>query len=174
MNMPPPLQSKSYKLQESHLHSAARKVATESMTQAAAEIHSTVGDQTLAEAHISADGTWQKRGYSSLHGITNIVSMVTGKVLDTEILTQFCKQCSLYNNDVKNSLTFDLWRAEHSAKCTANFKGSSGAMEPAGIEAMFKRSVEKHRLLYTSLYCDGDSKSYDRVKHIYKAHHGKR
>ena len=83
MNIPPPLQNKSYKLQESHLDSAARKVSTESMTQAAAEIHSTVGDQTLTEAHISAVGTWQKRGYLSLNGITNILSMVTGKVLDT-------------------------------------------------------------------------------------------
>ena len=74
---------------------------------------------------------------------------------------------------MKNSLNFDLWKAEHSAKCTANFKGSSGAIEPTGIEAMFKHSFEKHRLLYTSLYCDGDSKSYDKVKNIYKVYHGK-
>ena len=173
MNMPPPLQSKAYKVQELHLNSAASKVAKESMTQAAAEIHFAVGAETLAEAPISADGTWQKRGHSSLHGITNIISMETGKVLDTEILTQFCKQCTLHENSVKLSLSYDIWRAEHSSKCTANFKGSSGAMEPAGIEAMFKRSVEKHKLLYTSLYCDGDSKSYDKVKEIYKAKYGK-
>ena len=104
MKKPPQLQRKSYIVQESHLNSAARKVETESMTQAAAEIHSAVENQALAEGyisaeghtsaegHISAVGTWQKRGYSSLHGITHILSMETGKPLDTEILTQFCKQ----------------------------------------------------------------------------------
>ena len=72
-----------------------------------------------------------------------------------------------------NSLTYDLWRAEHSVKCTANFKGSSGAIESADIESIFTWSGDKHKLLYTSLYCGSDSKSHDRVKHIYKAHYGK-
>ena len=130
------------------------------MAQAAEEIHSVFGIDTLLEAHMSTDGTWQRRGYSSLHGVASILSMETGKVLDTEGLTQFCKQCSLHESDTKNSLAYDVWRAEHASKCNTNVKGSSGAMEPAGIEAMFKRSVDKHKLLYTSIYCDGDSKSY--------------
>ena len=101
--MPPPLQSKACKVKELHMNSAASKVAKESMTQAAAEIHFAVGAETLAEAPISADGTWQKRGNSSLHGITNIISMETGKDLDTEILTQFYKQYTLHENSLKLS-----------------------------------------------------------------------
>ena len=122
MNMPPPLQNKAYNGNELCLKSAAKRVAEETMAQAAEEIHSVVGTDTLAEAHISAYGTWQRRGHSSLHGVVSILSMETGTVLDTEVLTQFCKQCSFYESDTKNSLAYDVWRAEHASKCNATFK----------------------------------------------------
>ena len=66
-----------------------------------------------------------------------------------------------------------LQSAMLTSKCNANVTGSSGTMEPAGIEAMFKWSDDKHTLLYTSLYCDDDSKSYNRVKEVYQDKHGK-
>lgn len=36
-------------------------------------------------------------------------------------------------------------------------------MEPAGVSAMFERSIRKRKLRYTGLIGDGDSKSYKRV-----------
>ena len=50
-----------------------------------------------------------------------------------------------------------------------NFTGSSPAMETAGALKFFGRSVEKHRLCYTSFYGDGDSKAFPAVKEIYGA-----
>ena len=74
----------------------------------------------MAETSVSGDGTWHKRGYSSLHGIVNVISMETGTVLDTEVLTQFCKQCSLHEKDRPDEIKYCQWRAEHEPKapCT--------------------------------------------------------
>ena len=52
MNMPPPLQNKAYKGHDLCLKSAANRVAEETMAQAAEEIHSVVGTDTLAEVHM--------------------------------------------------------------------------------------------------------------------------
>ena len=173
MNLPPPPRSNAYKSLEIALNIAVKTVANETMAEAASEIHSAVGHNDVIETGISADGTWQKRGYSSLHGVSTAISMDTGKVLDTEILTQYCKACALHEKDDKDTIAYQVWKAEHAIKCKANFKGSSGSMEPAGIEKMYKRSIDKHGLLYTSLYCDGDSKSHDRVKNLYKEKYSK-
>ncbi|GFX47120.1 transposable element Tcb1 transposase [Trichonephila clavipes] len=40
------------------------------------------------------DGTWQKRGYSSHNGCVSCISIDTGKVLDIEIMSHFCRMCS--------------------------------------------------------------------------------
>ena len=41
-------------------------------------------------------------------------------------------------------------------------------MKTAGATKIFRRSVEKHGIYYTSFYGDGDSKSYPAVKEVYK------
>lgn len=40
-------------------------------------------------------------------------------------------------------------------------------MEPEGTERIFRRSVATHKLRYTELYGDGDSKSHKQVKNVY-------
>ena len=54
------------------------------------------------------------------------------------------------------------WKANH--VCQANHSKSSGAMEPAGAVAIFNRSIEKHKLRYTSYIGDGDTSSFAEVK----------
>ena len=44
-------------------------------------------------------------------------------------------------------------------------------MEPKGMENIFSRSAENHKVLYTDFYSDGDSKSFDSVKDVYKYIH---
>ena len=50
---------------------------------------------------------------------------------------------------------YDKWNAAH--KCGLNCKGSSPAMETVRAEKIFKQSVTKHNLYYTSFHGDGDS-----------------
>ena len=52
-------------------------------------------------------------------------------------------------------------------ECTSNHEGSAGKMEVTGVEIIFSRSIETHRLCYTDYYGDGDSKSFSSVEHVY-------
>lgn len=51
-----------------------------------------------------------------------------------------------------------MWKSSH--KCNYNYLGSAGRMEPEGAKRIVSRSITKHKLRYTSLYDDGDSKSH--------------
>ncbi|GFU94960.1 uncharacterized protein TNCV_332961 [Trichonephila clavipes] len=43
----------------------------------------------------SVDGSWQRRGHMSLNGCVSVISIDTGKILDLEVMTQYCKMCEL-------------------------------------------------------------------------------
>ena len=45
-------------------------------------------EDVVANAAISADGTWQRRGYSSLNGAVTIIGINNGKCLDFEVLSK--------------------------------------------------------------------------------------
>ncbi|GBM48563.1 hypothetical protein AVEN_184581-1 [Araneus ventricosus] len=76
----------------------------------------------------------------------------TGKILDLEVMTQYCKMCEM---NIK---------CDH--ECS-NYKGSSGNMESVGAFRIFERSVMKRELQYTEYYGDSDSKAFLKVKDIY-------
>ncbi|EDO31028.1 predicted protein [Nematostella vectensis] len=107
------------------------------------------------------------RAYSK-NSKTIIISMDNGKVLDTEALSQSCKQCQQHPNLDKESMAYKTWWAEHSFKCNANYHGSAPGMESVGASRLFSRSIDKHKLRYSELYADGDSKSHTEVEHIYE------
>ena len=138
------------------------------MDDAASEIKSKLAanDDPIVDTAISCDGTWQRRGYSSLNGIVTIISMENGKVLDVEPMTRICKPCKLKEN-IKSSSPdqYAVWKAQH--VCSADYHGSAPNMEPVGAKRMFERSIQKHSLRYTEFYGDGDSKSFPSVQNIY-------
>ena len=94
-----------------------------------------------------------------MNGVITAISVDSGKVLDTAILSKNCKGCTRMKS-VKTSdpQAYEAWHASH--KCSLNFKGSSPAMETEGTKHIFKNSVSKHGLCYTSFYGDGDSKAH--------------
>ncbi|GFX70541.1 uncharacterized protein TNCV_875151 [Trichonephila clavipes] len=47
-------------------------------------------NQNIRDIPVAVDGTWQKRGYSSMNGVVTVTSVDTGKVIDTEILSKHC------------------------------------------------------------------------------------
>ena len=112
------------------LHSASPSMAKESMAQGGIEVKEEVGGDTI----VSIDGTWHRKGHSSHNGVVAVRSGVTGKVLDFEVLGNYCRLCE------KNS------DSDHS--CSKNHAGSAGAMEAAGAIKIFSRSIEKHELRY--------------------------
>jgi hypothetical protein len=171
MNMPSPLTAKSFRKSSRTITQHVKKVAKACMKSAAEEVCAKKGtvdsDDTIpVDCGISCDGSWQRRGHSSLNGCVTIISMETGKVLDVEALTSHCKECKYYEKLDKNSKEYREWKAKHT-KCNANYRGSAPAMEPEGALRMFERSVEENNLRYTDFYGDGDSKSFSEVKNTY-------
>ncbi|GFW69269.1 hypothetical protein TNCV_486181 [Trichonephila clavipes] len=58
---------------------ATERVAQENINAALSEIK---GSNSFTKCGISIDGTWQRRGYSSLNGCVSAISVDTGKILD--------------------------------------------------------------------------------------------
>ena len=82
-----------------------------------------------------------------------------GKVVDYEVMSKECRECMLWK-DKEGTDEFMEWWEGHQANCNANFEGSSGAMDAAGVLSIYQRSVENYGLQYVEFFGDGDSKSY--------------
>lgn len=164
MNMPPPAASKNYDKLMLKLGIASEKVAKTSMIDAAYEVKCTVGE----EIGVSYDGSWQRRGYSSLNGVGTIISVDTGKILDTTILSRYCKTCAVNENmKTEKPDEYENWWVKHEENCQLNHTGSSSSMETAGAVQIFSRSLSKYGLKYLKFYGDGDSSSFNAVQNIY-------
>ncbi|GFU87053.1 uncharacterized protein TNCV_1586411 [Trichonephila clavipes] len=84
----PRLTKTAYKNQEAKLLKVVQEVAEESMIKAATEIvekHQNLSSD-IVKCGISVDGTWQRRGYTSMNGCVAAISVDTGKVLDIEVI----------------------------------------------------------------------------------------
>ena len=139
--------------------------ANESMNKAAVEEHSEKGLESteIAECKAMFDGTWRKRGYSSLQGAVTCISAATGKCLDYETLYQACISCSRW---AKKPISAEKERWEGNHVCPINFAGSAPAMEPEGVRRIFLRSSESRHLQYTGYIGDGDSKAFSQVNSL--------
>ncbi|GFS49161.1 uncharacterized protein TNIN_490081 [Trichonephila inaurata madagascariensis] len=49
---------------------------------------------------VSYDRTWQKRGHWSLYGIGIVIDILSGLILDYEIVSQYCQECTTANRDL--------------------------------------------------------------------------
>lgn len=163
MNMPGGISQKSYDSLNKTLHNCYTAVSQTSQKVAAKETREKLGvldDTTIADCHVSVDGTWQRRGYASLNGIVTLMSRQNGKCLDTHVMTKTCKSCQHWE-DRKGTDQYDKWKMEH--KCPINHRESSGAMEVAGAINMFKRSIPYLNLRYVGYIGDGDTKAHQSV-----------
>lgn len=130
-NSPPPISETSYQSVMHTIGLASKKVAEESMEKAAREVKEKVGisnEEGITDCGVSVDGTWQRRGHSSHHGVVTAISIETGKCLDAEILTNSCRLCTKWSSK-KGTADYDKWITKH--KCKVNHVGSSG--EPSDV-----------------------------------------
>jgi hypothetical protein len=49
--------------------------------------------EDILETAVSCDGTWQRRGFTSLNGCITVISMENGQMLDVEPLSKVSKAC---------------------------------------------------------------------------------
>ena len=165
LNMPPPMNKNAYRDTVNKLQEVSEKVAQESMTVGAAETKPfyEADEDEIFDVAVSADGTWRKRGFKSSVGVVTVISLLSGKILDSEIMSKECHTC-LINTRKEGTKEYDEWWEGHKAQCQVNFHGSSGAMDAAGCVSFFKRSVDRSGLRYTHFLGDGDSKAFKQLK----------
>lgn len=147
MNLPPP--PTHFESYIDVLGTVAEDVCFQSMKNAVDE--AVTGNDGIRDLPVALDGTWQKRGHTSLNGVVTATSFDTGKVIDISILSKYCK-CPNKEN--------------HSETCTANYKGSSGGMEVQGAVEIFSRSKKTYDVRYTQYLGDGDSKGFTAVQEM--------
>ena len=78
---------------QEEMFQAYEKVAEASMIRKAGEVRKrgdqNYSDPSIALCQVSLDGTWQKRGHSSLDGIVTAIS--EGRCIDRYVMTKYCK-----------------------------------------------------------------------------------
>ncbi|GFW55220.1 uncharacterized protein TNCV_116061 [Trichonephila clavipes] len=155
LNIPYPSKC-TYRQHEIKLLHAASQAANNSMLESEKSIA-----ECPNECGVIVDGTWQKRGYSSLNGCVSTISVDSGKILDIEVLCQYCRVCT---KTEKTSGFSKKCVVSHFCK---NHKGSASNMETVGVYRIFERSEANRSLRYTSYCGNGDSKAFNNVKDIY-------
>ncbi|GFU64614.1 uncharacterized protein TNCV_2682471 [Trichonephila clavipes] len=157
MSLPNPVEQKSYDVINNKLSRVMKEVAEESMKRAAVEENSSSPDNLLT---VSGDGTWKTRGHSSWIGVCTVIGAETGKVLDREVLSSFCKGCDSYKG-VTFGIKYNKWQRAHKNSCRKNYSGSAGKMEVDGMLRIFNRSEKLHNLKYSNYIGDGDTKTFN-------------
>ena len=130
------------------------------MKGAASSLHKLhkVDDNIVIGIPVGVDGTCQKRyGNNALLGVSFLVSIDNGCVLDYSIKSKSCHVCRSNQN-----ASYE-WKERHKDVCAINHHSSSGAMERDGVVETFLRLLEKHNLKYTDYIGDGDTNSFGAV-----------
>ncbi|GFT63005.1 uncharacterized protein TNCV_1607701 [Trichonephila clavipes] len=134
MSLPNPVEQKSHDVINNKLSRVMKEVAEESMKMAAVEEYSSSPDNLLT---VSGDGTWKTRGHSSLIGVCTVIGAETGKVLDREVLSSFCKGCDSYkgvkfgikyNKNGKERIRFHVEKFFMALLCKGNAESHLGCV----------------------------------------------
>lgn len=163
MDLPPPVKQATYDVIMKNIHTAVSSVCELLLRNAVKEEQEETrkdnpcNDDT--ELTVSGDGTWKKRGFTSLYGVATVIGYFSGKVLDLVVKSSFCPACNYWNKHI-NTAQYQEWKATHEEHCLANHEGSAGKMEVDAMQKIFMRSVEKYGVKYINYIGDGDSKTY--------------
>ena len=98
-NMPKPMTPKNFTSISNNLRDAAKTVAKRSMLSSIEELRclQNAASTDVIDIGVSVDGTWQRRGFSSLNGVLVAVSIDSGKIVDIEPMSRYCRECSVNN-----------------------------------------------------------------------------
>lgn len=115
-------------------------------------------EMPLLNFTISGDGSWKKRGFSSLYGVTTLIAYYSGKVIDLIVKESYCQTCIYYKNDKNNPDYLD-----HEENCVINHKSSAGKMEVDAVTEMFLHFEHLHGVRYRNYVGDGDAKTFSAI-----------
>ena len=96
----------------------------------------------IRDCIVSFDASWHRRGHFSNQGFAAAIYSETGKVLDYSLFDRVCYLCSKWDEDQrmqKPDEYAEFWE-NHKTNCTANYKGSSQAMETSAALIINKQN----------------------------------
>ena len=155
MNLVPPMQAVAYNNTQKEVAESYRTVANSSMLKAADELK-----QTSSDVAVSCEGSWQKRGFSSLNGLVTVISVDSGKCLVFRVKTNKSTAYSSWESRTGSDEYTDF-PSNH--ECLINHEGSSGSMESDALVEIFKASETFNQLRYVEFLGDGETKSHHTV-----------
>ena len=96
MDFPPFLCKSTYCMILEHICEASKNTAQFFMKKAYNEeidLNSTDSESKNTDLIVSGDGTWHKRVFSSLFGVTSLIGHFTDKIIEGLIKSSYCKAC---------------------------------------------------------------------------------
>lgn len=109
---------------------------------------------------VTFDGRWKTRGRSSHTGVGCTIELHTDLVIDHVALSNFCLGCA--TGPKTSDEGYGDWLAEH--ECQKNIDCSAGRTEVEVALIMFKSSLSKNGLRYTTALSNGDSRAFHALK----------
>ena len=126
-----------------------------------------IGAEDVLDIPVSYDGTWLTRGHTSHVGVGCVVDLLTGLCIDFHVMSTYCHVCETKGTPLKDKPDeYEAWYNEHKKTCDKNFNGTSGMMEVEAARVLWGRSVERYKLRYKIMICDGDSKTFNELTRI--------
>ena len=119
------------------------------MQDAVEEIREGAGDDEITDVSISCDGTWQKRGFTSLNGAVVIISTVTGKVLDVEVMSRYCNACVMHEKlKLTDPAKYEQYKLSHECLSKNESRTINGRRQSTISKKMrrrYNRAAKKHK-----------------------------
>ncbi|GAB1866395.1 Mutator-like transposase domain-containing protein [Camponotus japonicus] len=113
------LNQSTYNFYISKIHTCVKTVVEKLFVLAAKEEKNLTckenGVEDTTDVTVSGDGTWKKRGFSSLYGVATLIGYYSGKVLDVFVKSSYCKVCETWQTKL-NTVEFEEWHNDHLEK----------------------------------------------------------
>ena len=125
MNLPSPILSKPYnshlreaekvycKEAECKMKDAASRLIEKTEVEVPQKVREGENGDKIAEVGVTVDGSWQKRGHTSKIGVVFLLSVLTGEVLDYEVMSFYCHACVAHSKLDKQSEEYRNWMTRH-------------------------------------------------------------
>lgn len=138
-----------YDLIVGHTYSAAKTVFDSLCEKAVKEEKEETEKKGMSPTNLKAsgDGSWKKRGFTSLFGVTTLIGYYSGKVVDLVVKSSYCQACTVWHKK-EGTAEYAEWYEDHQEQCASNHDGSAGKMEVDSITKMFSTSEEKYGVKY--------------------------
>ena len=83
------------------------------------DIDSSIGHDNTINLTVSYDGSWMTRGHKSRYGIGCVVEVITGLVIDLQVMSLYCQRCAFAStrHGGRHTAAFKEWYVTQQPEC---------------------------------------------------------